>query len=527
MIVKVDIEAGPELKKLLERLLGGVGKPEKSEEPVKDNVIELCANIKEKIDIPKCKKCDSNKDVIKYGLLKKGTKKETQRWHCNNCDTRFTVGGPGRGQKYTIEIKKRGIELLKTMKAKDVLTELKKEFDVDVTRTTLYNWRKEPGLKEEETKKSLPLCACGCGKHVTKPENKYIHGHGGRKAIVDEGERPICKDCDSKDMVKDGTKELGGGVISRRWRCKDCSKITCIKSGTSEKVKARKRFEELRRSGKELKEAKKIVEKEFDTVLNRTKVYYWEKTLRPEEESEKPSESKKFGNVASKKTAIKEAVKAGDHTREEISKHLKAEGYRGKKVEPDHVGMFIYHNMGNILETVKRGDKNRYYLIGEVPTEEKRAFVRIQGEEKWRIEDRIDELLRGGEGAMDVYRKVCEEFNISMNNNTIYQHKKALEEAKELPIEEPSAVVSEPESVEEPEPEEPVFNSKIDVSSLRPVMITIDDLMILEDIVMCPKVKMGVDATNCNSECTNSYIAMVKCKESGIPYIRCAKAGGA
>lgn len=160
MIVKVEIEAGPELKKLLERIVPickGV-----DEAPILKStgdpktLFNLLDSIKKKIDVPKCEKCDSDKDVIKYGTLKKGTEKETQRWRCKACDTRFITEGIGQGRRYTIEIRKRALELLKTMKPKAVRMKLKKEFDVDVSRTTLFHWSKDPTLKEKEKIKETP-----------------------------------------------------------------------------------------------------------------------------------------------------------------------------------------------------------------------------------------------------------------------------------------------------------------------------------------------------------------------------------
>lgn len=29
----------------------------------------------------------------------------------------------------------------------------------------------------DEKSQELHLCLCGCGERVTKPENKYFHGH--------------------------------------------------------------------------------------------------------------------------------------------------------------------------------------------------------------------------------------------------------------------------------------------------------------------------------------------------------------
>lgn len=36
-------------------------------------------------------------------------------------------------------------------------------------------------MNKPNKESNLPLCKCGCGERVTKPENKYIWGHHRRK----------------------------------------------------------------------------------------------------------------------------------------------------------------------------------------------------------------------------------------------------------------------------------------------------------------------------------------------------------
>ena len=76
----------------------------------------------------------------------------------------------------------------------------------------------------------------------------------------------------------------------------------------------------------------------------------------------------RYVNFAIKKKAIKEAIRHGNHTGEEISQWLKAFGYQGKKSDAQAIKMWIYNNMKGELTVKKGGDRkchpdtNEYYL---------------------------------------------------------------------------------------------------------------------------------------------------------------------
>ena len=111
---------------------------------------------------------------------------------------------------------------------------------------------------------------------------------------------------------------------------------------------------------------------------------YLEQEVLGEPEPEEKPEKKKpqaetmkrgFGNVASKRKAVLESVKNGNHTREEISDAMRKEGFTMKTVQPNKIAMFIHHEMGDLLDIVKTKSKgggarkNKYYLQGQAPPE--------------------------------------------------------------------------------------------------------------------------------------------------------------
>lgn len=69
-----------------------------------------------------------------------------------------------------------------------------------------------------------PLCACGCGEHVTKPTNKYIWGHHSR--VLDcTWNRGLTKETDERIMshskkLKGRTKETHAGIKSQSEKMK-------------------------------------------------------------------------------------------------------------------------------------------------------------------------------------------------------------------------------------------------------------------------------------------------------------------
>ncbi|MCK5617524.1 IS1 family transposase [Candidatus Pacearchaeota archaeon] len=173
MIVKVEIEAGPELKALLEKVGHGGGCPlrgggKKSETvEIAKSVFEKTENIQKKVDEkkkpeekPNCIHCNSS-NVWKHGTetLKGG--KTFQKWRCQDCEKTF---GFKHHRRIPNKVRQKAEELLRAGKKVMVVKGIvEKEFDIELKKATVYYWSRnlrpapastpkepEPDISKEE-----------------------------------------------------------------------------------------------------------------------------------------------------------------------------------------------------------------------------------------------------------------------------------------------------------------------------------------------------------------------------------------
>ncbi len=155
--------------------------------------------------------------------------------------------------------------------------------------------------------KQLPLCECGCGKPVKNKRHRYLKGHAGAQASKKTfqkpatepeptGPKPLCA-CGCGDPVKMHKHKFihghSGGVNTQKIN------------------PAREEGKTLLKEGKRPKDIFKILKEKYgDEGPSTNLIHQWRHELK--KEGELPDKKtvpakKKFGNLVSKKTAVREA----------------------------------------------------------------------------------------------------------------------------------------------------------------------------------------------------------------------------
>lgn len=90
--------------------------------------------------------------------------------------------------------------------------------------------------------KELPLCACGCGQPVTKPGNKYIRGHQGKKTAVRQQNNASIDDDGNiyLDQNMELVQQILGKVLKGSKDNNNINIITVLNSTTNGKASTKK-----------------------------------------------------------------------------------------------------------------------------------------------------------------------------------------------------------------------------------------------------------------------------------------------
>jgi len=122
-------------------------------------------------------------------------------------------------------------------------------------------------------KSELPLCECGCKKHVTKEHNRFIHGHSNRGIHL------------SKETIEKAKRSrIESGAIKRlseRMKKDNPMHYAVYRKKVSELSKGRKHTEEARRKISEGHKGRKNSEEHNKNISEAKKRLYEDRTKNP------------------------------------------------------------------------------------------------------------------------------------------------------------------------------------------------------------------------------------------------------